>query len=168
MILSRFGIWRKWLLKLTSGGMLGLPPNPLVVINPAWGPAPNQPTVGELRRAQACWGGIASSLHHRPPATERRDSDQLDQACWVVIRRHVRGRVRLLDPTSTRIPIDIRCLSDRRRTLIIKNTDEREIVADNFRHQAQRYLQSEWAGETEFEVLPEAYSAFARDPAEVD
>ncbi|OLP99509.1 hypothetical protein AK812_SmicGene17923 [Symbiodinium microadriaticum] len=78
------------------------------------------------------------------------------------------GRVRLFDPTSTRIPIDIRCLSGRRRTLIIKNTDEREIVDDNFRDQAQRYLQSEWVGRTEFEVLPDVYSVFARDPAEVD
>ncbi|CAE7253843.1 RE1 [Symbiodinium sp. CCMP2592] len=148
--------------------MLGLPPYPLVVINPAWGPAPNQPTVRELRRGQASWGGIASSLHHRPPATERRDSYQLDQARWVLIRWHVRGRVRLFDPTSTRIPIDIRCLSGRRRTLIIKNTDEREIVDDNFRDQAQRYLQSEWVGRTEFEVLPDLYRAFVRDPAEVD
>ena len=149
-------------------GMLGLPPYPLVVINPAWGPAPNQPTVRELRRSQAPWGGIASSLHHRPPATERRDSYQLDQARWVLIRWHVRGRVRLFDPTSTRIPIDIRCLSGRRRTLIIKNTDEREIVDDNFRDQAQRYLQSEWVGRTEFEVLPDLYRTFVRDPAEVD
>ncbi|CAE7290082.1 unnamed protein product [Symbiodinium microadriaticum] len=149
-------------------GMLDLPPNPLVVINPAWGPAPNQPTVRELRRGRASWGGIASSLHHRPPATERRDSYQWDQGRWVLIRWHVRGRVRLFDPTSTRIPIDIRCLSGRRRTLIIKNTDEREIVDDNFRDQAQRYLQSEWVGRTEFEVLPDVYSVFARDPAEVD
>ncbi|CAE7388004.1 RE1 [Symbiodinium sp. CCMP2592] len=76
--------------------------------------------------------------------------------------------IAVLDRAEVAFEANQRCLSGRRRTLIIKNTDEREIVDDNFRDQAQRYLQSEWVGRTEFEVLPDLYRAFVRDPAEVD
>ena len=46
---------------------LDLPPYPLLIVNPDWGPAPNQPPVRYLQTEGTASGGETSALHHLPP-----------------------------------------------------------------------------------------------------
>ena len=133
---------------------LDLAPNPLLVINPDWGPPEPQPTLRWLRAHSNVWGGLASALHQLPPANLRRDFFQLDQRRGVLIRWHVKGRVRLFTPVGSHLPgqIELAALTGRRRSFIME-LNRRHWIDDNYHEgQPQRTLPAEWRGRTELEI----------------
>ncbi|CAE7939580.1 unnamed protein product [Symbiodinium necroappetens] len=138
--------------------LLNFPPEPPIVINPAWGAPPIQPTVRELRQLSTDWGGYASAVFHRPPAGIRNDFYQYDTSRQVLIRWHCRPRLRLFNPDTTRLPapLEARMLSGRRRTMV-QDTLEDRMITDDFRRAAvatTRALEREWWGRTEMQVIP--------------
>ncbi|CAE7275373.1 unnamed protein product [Symbiodinium sp. KB8] len=138
--------------------LLNFPPEPPIVINPAWGAPPIQPTVRELRQLSTDWGGYASAVFHRPPAGIRNDFYQYDTSRQVLIRWHCRPRLRLFNPDTTRLPapLEARMLSGRRRTMVQDTRGDR-MITDDFRGAAvatTRALEREWWGRTEMQVIP--------------
>ena len=125
-----------------------------MIINPNWGPPDAQPPLRYLREERTEWGGEASALHHTPPANLSRDFYQLDVRRSVLIRWHVRARVRLFIPDNSVLPepLEPRVLTGRRRTLVTTQV-RRYFIDDNLRGpQNRRALQAQWRGSTEFEV----------------
>ena len=134
--------------------VLDLPPQPPMVINPDWGPPPAQPPLRYLRTERTEWGGEASALHHDPPPNLRRDFFQLDENRFVLIRWHVRARVRLFVPDQAILPapLEQRALTGQRRTLVT-TPNRRYFIDDDYRGlDNQRTLPAQWRGRTEFQI----------------
>ena len=133
---------------------LDMPPSPPLVVCPAFGPPAIQPPLRYLQLNCTEWGALTSALHQVPPADIRRDFYQLDLTRGTLIRWHASGRVRLFTPENSRLPqpLNLQCLTGRRRTLVTELAN-RYLLDDNWRRdQAQRTLAAEWKGRTELEV----------------
>ena len=133
---------------------LELPVQPPLVVNPTWGPAPNQPTLRQARRNATAWGGLESSVHHLPPAAYRADFYQLDLQRHVLVRWHCRARARLFTPVGTRLPapIELRTLTGQRRSVIHEISRQFMIDDDFTQDRPTRAMQAEWRGRTELHV----------------
>ena len=101
-----------------------VPMQPPLVINPAWGPSPSQPTLRQARERRNAWGGLESAVYHNPPAMYRGDFYQLHMARAVLIRWHCKARTRLFTPIGTRLPasVELRVLTGERRSVIHEPT----------------------------------------------
>ena len=133
---------------------LDLPIQPPLTVNPTWGPSPTQPTLRQAQQNRSAWGGLESSVYHRPPAVYRVDFYQLDLPRGVLIRWHCKARTRLFTPAGTRIPapVEMRTLTGERRSVVHELTRQ-FMIDDNFRgERPTRSMQSEWRGRTELRI----------------
>ena len=136
-------------------GMLNRPPLIPIVLHPHW-PPPPQLTVRELRMMASEWGGPASSLHQEPPPAYHTDQYIYvpEVRPRVLVRWHMRPRVRLFSPVRTTAPIPLTALTGARRTLQEFVNGDRVIWDDHFMDpdHARRHEDQQWRGRTEFEV----------------
>ena len=136
-------------------GMLNMPPLVPIVLHPHW-PAPPQLTVRELRTMASEWGGPASSLYQEPHPAYHGDQYIYvpEVRPRVLVRWHMRPRVRLFTPERTAAPIPLGALTGERRTLQGFANGDRVIWDDLFTdpHQARRHEDRLWRGRTELEV----------------
>ena len=148
----------------------GMPVQPPVVLNPHWGPALVQPTVGMVRTQGNDWGGPGSVAFHPPPAHYRGDFFQIDRARGILIRWHGKSRTRLFTPEAATLPepFSQEDLTGRRRSFITEMTRWYH-VEDNFRQpRATRAMPAQWRGRTELEIdMVEFNRRLARQPHQV-
>ncbi|OLQ13313.1 Copia protein [Symbiodinium microadriaticum] len=139
-------------------GMLNMPPLVPIVLHPHW-PAPPQLTVRELRTMASAWGGPASSLYQEPHPAYHGDQYIYvpEVRPRVLVRWHMRPRVRLFNPERTAAPIPLGALTGERRTLQGFANGDRVIWDDRFTNpdRGRRHENQLWRGRTELEVDPD-------------
>ena len=151
--------------------ILGMPVHPPVVLNPNWGPALVQPSVGQVRQQGNDWGGPGSVAFHPPPAHFRGDFFQVDLIRGVLIRWHGKSRTRLFSPEAAALPepLSQELLTGRRRSFVTEMTRWYHIE-DNYRQgRATRAMPAQWRGRTELEInIGELNRTRAQQPHQVD
>ena len=129
-------------------GEAGREAEPTIITNPEWGP--QQPRLRQVRRRRDRndRGGDASAVHCQPRARIPRDFYETDFARMMLIRYHWHARIRFFSPTGTHLPAPLEqlALMSTRRTFV-------SALAGQYT-QAQRSLQGESVGRTEFELYP--------------
>ena len=125
----------------------------LIRLRPDWPYILIQPEAGYRSIA---WGGEASALHQLRPNAQYNQDDwtRPEDRPQVLIRWHMRPRIRLFQPLTANCPVGRERLSGRRRTLVTFLDGSQEYIDDMFTSltDARRYLRMRWQGRTELEL----------------
>ena len=126
---------------------------------------PVQPTWQEVVQRRSDWRGDLSSLS-QPPPVGTRDCYSFPSSgrVSVLMRWHSAARVRLFSPQNTTLPITIRALTGRRRTVAQYMDGSFNIIDDRWSivGTSRRFLEREWRRRTELEIDLQQLSANER------
>ena len=135
-------------------GRLNNPPQVPLRFNVAW-PIPYQPTLREVFQRCSEWGEDLSALSQTPPVGHRDSYDFPSSGrLRVLVRWHATARIRFLSPEHTNVPIPLRVLTGRRRTVAQYADGSFDLLDDRWTDQGsgRRFLERECRGRSAFEV----------------